>query len=92
MRFAYAGSRKHLQQACDTWRKYDAAPDAKNSSTIAIKLWHIRPCESYRCPSFLKLTSYALGTADALARLARGTGVALNRSWRLQTADERRRL
>jgi hypothetical protein len=28
-------------------------PDAKNSNTIAIKLWHIRPCESYRCPSFL---------------------------------------
>ena len=28
-------------------------PDAKNSSTIAIKLWHIRPCESDRCHSFL---------------------------------------
>src|SRR5262249_14625005 len=32
-------------------------PDAKNSSTIAIKLWHIRPCESYRCSSFPELTS-----------------------------------
>ena len=28
-------------------------PDANNSSTIAIKSWHIRPCENYRRPSSL---------------------------------------
>jgi hypothetical protein len=50
---AKAGSRKHLQQACIPGADTMQTPDAKNSSTIAIKSWHIRPCENYRRPSSL---------------------------------------
>jgi AbiU2 len=74
---ANAGSRKHLQQACDIWRSYDADPRRK-------KLKHYRDKvvahtgerdPAIPLPLVSEMSSYAMGTADALARLARGTGV-----------------
>ena len=74
---AKAGSRKHLQQACDTWRRYDADSRRK-------KLKHYRDKvvahtgerdPAIPLPFVSELSSYAMGTADALARLARGTGI-----------------
>ena len=72
---AKAGSRQQLKQACATWRKYDA-------DTRREKLKHYRDkvvahtAALERPPPFVdELRNYAMGTADLLARLARGTGV-----------------
>ncbi len=74
---AKAGSRKQLQQARTTWRIYDQ--DARRR-----QLRHYRDKvvahtgmrnPSIPTPLVRELTSYAMGTADALARLARGSGV-----------------
>jgi HEPN superfamily AbiU2-like protein len=72
---ANAGSRKHLQQARDTWRNYDADPRRKKLKDFRDKV--VAHTAVYKLPAPLvsDLTSYAMGTADALARLARGTGV-----------------
>jgi hypothetical protein len=74
---AKAGSRKHLQQACDAWRKYDADPRRKKLKHYRDKVVAHTGERDPAVPQPLvsELTSYAMGTADALARLARGTGV-----------------
>jgi hypothetical protein len=75
---AKAGSRKQLQQACDTWRRYDAADPRRE------KLKHYRDKvvahagerdPKIPAPLISELRNYAISTADVLARLARGTGV-----------------
>ena len=74
---AKAGSRKHLEQACATWRTYDQ--DARRR-----RLQHYRDKvvahagerdPTIPVPLVSELRNYAMGTADALARLARGSGV-----------------
>jgi HEPN superfamily AbiU2-like protein len=74
---ADAGSRKHLQQACAIWRKYDADPRRQ-------RLKHYRdrvvahtgaPNPAIPVPLISDLRGYAMGTADVLGRLARGSGV-----------------
>jgi hypothetical protein len=74
---AKAGSRKELEQACATWRRYDA--DRRRE-----RLKHYRDKvvahtgernPAIPLPLVSELSSYAMGTADALARLPRGTGV-----------------
>jgi hypothetical protein len=74
---ANAGSRKHLEQACATWRIYDQ--DARRR-----RLRHYRDKDvahagerdpAIPMPLVSELRNYAMGTADALARLARGSGV-----------------
>jgi AbiU2 len=72
---AKAGSRKHLQQACDTWRNYDADPRRKKLKHYRDKVVAHTAVRELPVPLVSELTSYAMGTADALARLARGTGV-----------------
>jgi hypothetical protein len=48
---ANTGSRKHLQQACATWQRYDADPRRKRLKHYRDKSWHIRPNEirPYQC-------------------------------------------
>jgi hypothetical protein len=74
---ARTGSRKHLEQACTTWRSFDT--DARRK-----KLKHYRDKvvahtaerdPAISVPLVSELRNYAMGTADALARLARGSGV-----------------
>jgi hypothetical protein len=72
---AKVGSRQQLEQACANWRNYDADPRRE-------KLKHYRDkvvahaAVPERPPPFVdELRNYAMGTADLLARLARGTGV-----------------
>src|SRR5262249_37925862 len=50
---AKAGSRKELEQARDTWRRYDADPRRKKLKHYRDKVVAHTGCESYRCPSFL---------------------------------------
>jgi hypothetical protein len=63
---AKAGSRKHLQQACARRKKLKHYRDKVVAHTAVRKL---------PPPLVSELSSYAMGTADVLARLARGTGV-----------------
>ena len=72
---AKAGSRKHLQQACDTWRRYDADPRRKKLKHYRDKVVAHTAVRKLPPPLVSELSSYAMGTADVLARLARGTGV-----------------
>src|SRR5215475_7005767 len=74
---AKAGSRKHLQQACDNWRRYDADPRRERLKHYRDKaVAHTGERDpAIPLPLVTELSSYAMGTADALARLARGTGV-----------------
>jgi AbiU2 len=74
---AKAGSRKQLEQARATWRIYDQ--DARRR-----RLRHYRDKvvahagerdPAIPVPLVSELRNYAMGTADALARLARGSGV-----------------
>jgi hypothetical protein len=72
---AKAGSRKDLQQACDTWRNYDADPRRNRLKTYRDKVVAHTAVRKLPAPLVSQLISYAMGTADVLARLARGTGV-----------------
>ena len=72
---AKAGSRKELEQACDTWRRYDADPRRKKLKHYRDKVVAHTAVRELPLPLVSELSSYAMGTADALARLARGTGV-----------------
>ena len=72
---AKAGSRKHLKQACAIWRNYDADPRRKRLKHYRDKVVAHTAVRELPLPLVSELTSYAMGTADALARLARGTGV-----------------
>ena len=72
---AKAGSRKHLQQACDTWRRYDADPRRKKLKHYRDKVVAHTAVRGLPVPLVSELTSYAMGTAEVLARLARGSGV-----------------
>jgi hypothetical protein len=83
---AKAGSRKHLQQACDTRRKYDANPRRKKLKHYRDKVVAHTAVRELPVPLVSELTSYAMGTADALARLARGTGVTTQSQLGVQTA------
>jgi AbiU2 len=84
---ANAGSRKHLQQACDTWRNYDADPRRERLKHYRDKaVAHAgKRNPAIPLPLVSELSTYAMGTADVLARLARGTGV-VNLQLRVQTA------
>ena len=64
---AKAGSRKHLQQACDTWRKYDADPRRKRLKHYRDKVVAHTGEQKLPVPLVSELTSYAMGTADVLA-------------------------
>jgi hypothetical protein len=72
---ANAGSRTHLQQACDTRRKYDADSRRKKLKHYRDKVVAHTAMRELPLPLVSELSSYAMGTADALARLARDTGV-----------------
>jgi hypothetical protein len=72
---AKAGSRKHLQQACDTWRRHDADPRRKKLKHYRDKVVAHTAVRKLPPPLVSELSSYAMGTADVLARLASGTGV-----------------
>ena len=72
---ANVGSRKHLQQACDTWRNYDADPRRERLKHYRDKVVAHTAVRKLPPPVVSELSSYAMGTADVLARLARGTGV-----------------
>jgi AbiU2 len=72
---ANAGSREHLQQACDFWRSLDADPRRKKLKHYRDKVVAHTAMRELPVPLVSELTSYAMGTADVLARLARGTGV-----------------
>jgi hypothetical protein len=72
---ANAGSREHLQQACDNWRNYDTDPRRENLKHYRDKVVAHTALRQLPLPLVTDLTYYAMGTVDALARLARGTGV-----------------
>jgi hypothetical protein len=74
---AKVGSLKQLQQACATWRTYEADPRRKRLKHYRDKVVaHMGERDpAIPVPLVRELTSYAMGTADALARLARGSGV-----------------
>ena len=72
---ANAGSRKHLQQACNTWRNFDADPRRERLKHYRDKVVAHTSVRKLPVPLVSELTSYAMSTADVLARLARGTGV-----------------
>jgi hypothetical protein len=74
---AKAGSRKHLRQACTNWRTYDTDRRRKRlkhfRDKVVVHTGERDP--AIPVPLVSELKNYAMGTADALARLARGTGV-----------------
>jgi hypothetical protein len=74
---AKTGSQKHLPQACDFWRNYDADPRRKRLKHFRDKaVAHAAERDpAIPVPLPAELRNYAMGTADILARLARGTGV-----------------
>src|SRR5262249_43108113 len=72
---ANAGSRKELKQACDTWRRYDADSRRKKLKHYRDKVVAHTAVRKLPLPLVSELTAYAMGTADVLARLARGSGV-----------------
>jgi hypothetical protein len=74
---AKAGSRKHLRQACDFWRTYDTDPRHKRLKHFRDKVVAHAAERDPAIPTPLvsDLRNYAMGTADVLARLARGSGV-----------------
>lgn len=82
---AKAGSRKELEQACDIWRRYDADPRRKKLKHYRDKVVAHTAVRELPLPLVSELSSYAMGTADALARLARGTG-AVELQLKVQTA------
>jgi hypothetical protein len=84
---ANAGSRKHLQQACATWQKYDKDRRRERLQHYRDKVVAHTAQQNPKIPVPLvsELRNYAMGTADVLARLARGTGV-IGFDLRVQTA------
>jgi hypothetical protein len=74
---ANVGSRKHLQEACTTWRKYDDDPRRKRLKNYRDKVVaHAgKRNPAIPLPLVSELSSYAMGTSEVLTRLARGTGV-----------------
>jgi len=72
---AKTGSQKELEQARDTWRRYDADPRRKKLKHYRDKVVAHTAVRERPLPFVSELTSYAEGTADVLTRLARGTGV-----------------
>jgi hypothetical protein len=74
---AKAGSREELEEACGTWRRYDADPRREKLKQYRDKIVaHTSERDpAIPLPLVSELSSYAMGTADVLARLARGTGV-----------------
>jgi hypothetical protein len=74
---AKAGSRKHLRQACTNWSTYDTDRRRKRlkhfRDKVVVHTGERDP--AIPVPLVSELKNYAMGTADALARLARGTGV-----------------
>ena len=83
---AKAGSRKELEQACDTWRRYDADPRRKKLKHYRDKVVAHTAVRELPVPLVSELTSYAMGTAEVLARLARGSGVTTQSQLGVQTA------
>lgn len=86
---AKAGSRKELELAFKTWRRYDAADPRRE------KLKHYRDKvvahaakrnPKIPAPLFSEVRDYAMGTADVLARLARGAGATTQSQLGAQTA------
>jgi hypothetical protein len=82
---ARTGSRKHLQQACANWHTYDADPRRKRLKHYRDKVVAGERDPAISLPLVSDLGSYAAGTADTLARLARGTGV-VESQLKVQTA------
>jgi hypothetical protein len=72
---ANAGSREHLQQACDFWHNLDADPRRAKLKHYRDKVVAHTAVRERPLPLVDELTFYAMGTADVLTRLARGTGV-----------------
>jgi hypothetical protein len=74
---AKAGSRKHLRQACTNWSTYDTDRRRKRLKHFRDKVVaHTGERDpAIPVPLVSELKNYAMGTADVLARLARGTGV-----------------
>jgi hypothetical protein len=74
---ATVGSRKYLQQACDIWRTYDTDRRRERLKHYRDKVVAHAAVRNPKIsvPLVRDLKSYAMGTADVLARLARGSGV-----------------
>jgi hypothetical protein len=74
---ANVGSRKELKQACDTWHRYDTDVRRKKLKQHRDKVVAHAGVQNPKIPAPLvsELRNYAMGTADVLARLARGSGV-----------------
>jgi hypothetical protein len=72
---AHAGSRTLLHHACDRWRDLDADSRCKRLKHYRDKVVAHTGVRELPAPLVSELTSYAMSTADVLARLARGTGV-----------------
>jgi hypothetical protein len=74
---ANTGSRKHLQQACATWQRYDADPRRKRLKHYRDKVvaHTAERNPAIPVPLVTELRNYAMGTADVLERLARGSGI-----------------
>ena len=83
---AKAGSRKELEQARDTWRRYDADPRRKKLKHYRDKVVAYTAVRELPMLLVSELTSYAMGTAEVLARLPRGTGVITQSQLGVQTA------
>ena len=66
--------------------KYDADPRRKKLKHYRDKVVAHTAMRELPLPLVSELTSYAMGTADALARLARGTGVTTQSQLEVQTA------
>jgi hypothetical protein len=84
---ANAGSREHLQQACDAWRNYDTDLRRKKLKHFRDKVVAHTAVRDPAIPAPLvdDLRNYAMGTADILARLARGTGMTTQSHLGVQT-------
>jgi hypothetical protein len=67
---ANAGSRKHLQQACDTWRNYDTDSRRERLKHFRDKVVAHTGERDPKIPAPLisELRDYAMGTADASAK------------------------
>jgi hypothetical protein len=82
---AKGGSRKELEQACDTWRRYDADPRRKKLKHYRDKVLAHTAVRELPVPLVSELTSYAMGTANVLVRLARGSGVTTQSELEIKT-------
>jgi hypothetical protein len=71
------GSRKHLEQACTNWQRYDADPrrDRLKHYRDKVVAHTAERNPAIPVPLVTELRNYATGTADVLARLARGSGI-----------------